>query len=74
MQKHFICATASRAFTRAHSTLLTRMASSMFYYVTYKYVLLKDARLGALYYLLAATIIINMVVKIFHHIALRDNI
>ena len=39
--------------------------TGFFYYVTYKYVLLKDARLGVLYYLLAALIILYTVVEIF---------
>ena len=39
--------------------------ASLFYYVTYKYVLLKDARLGLLYYLLALMIIIYTVIEIF---------
>ena len=41
--------------------------AGFFYYVTYKYVLLKDARLGVLYYLLAALIILYTVVEIFVH-------
>ena len=40
------------------------MAGSFFYYVTYKYVLLKDARLGVAYYLLAALIVLYTVVEI----------
>lgn len=39
--------------------------AGFFYYVTYKYVLLKDARLGVLYYLLAALIVLYTVVEIF---------
>lgn len=39
--------------------------AGFFYYVTYKYVLLKDARLGVLYYLLAALILLYTVVEIF---------
>lgn len=39
--------------------------TGFFYYVTYKYVLLKDARLGVLYYLLAALILLYTVVEIF---------
>ncbi len=41
------------------------MAGSLFYYVTYKYVVLKDVRLGVFYYLLAAMIILYTVVEIF---------
>lgn len=43
----------------------TKMAGSFFYYVTYKYVLLKDARLGVLYYLLATLILLYTLVEIF---------
>ena len=39
--------------------------AGFFYYVTYKYVLLKDARLGVLYYLLAALILLYTVMEIF---------
>jgi len=35
------------------------------YYITYKYVVLKDARLGVLYYSLAALTILYTVVEIF---------
>ncbi len=41
------------------------MASSIFYYVTYKYVLLKDARLGLLYYALAIIIALFTVGELF---------
>ena len=40
------------------------MAGSFLYYVTHKYVLLKDARLGVAYYLLAALIVLYTVVEI----------
>ena len=53
----------------AHPSLLQYCAwfrmAGFFYYVTYKYVLLKDARLGVLYYLLAALIVLYTVVEIF---------
>ena len=35
------------------------------YYVTYKYVLIKDARLGLLYYVLALLTILYTVTEIF---------
>ena len=38
---------------------------NLFYYVTYKYVLLKDARLGVLYYVLALLTVLYTVVEIF---------
>ena len=38
---------------------------SLFYYVTYKYVLLKDARLGLLYYVLAVLTVLYTIVEIF---------
>ena len=38
---------------------------SLFYYVTYKYVVLKDSRLGALYYSLAMLTVFYTVVEIF---------
>ena len=38
---------------------------SLFYYVTYKYVLLKDARLGVLYYVLALLTVLYTVIEIF---------
>lgn len=44
---------------------LSSVMTGFFYYVTYKYVLLKDARLGVLYYLLAALILLYTVVEIF---------
>ena len=40
-------------------------SGSLFYYVTYKYVLLKDARLGVLYYVLALLTVLYTVVEIF---------
>ena len=40
---------------------------SYFDYVTYKYVILKDVRLGVSYYLLALLIVIYTVVGIFYH-------
>lgn len=40
-------------------------SSSLFYYVTYKYVLLKDARLGVLYYVLAILTVLYTVIEIF---------
>ena len=38
--------------------------AGFFYYVTYNYVLLKDSRLGVLYYLLALLILLYSVVEI----------
>lgn len=40
------------------------MASSMLNYVTYKYVVIKDYRIGISYYLLAAGIILYMLFEI----------
>ena len=40
-------------------------SGSLFYYVTYKYVLLKDARLGVLYYVLALLTVVYTIVEIF---------
>ncbi len=40
-------------------------SGNLFYYVTYKYVLLKDARLGVLYYVLALLTVLYTVVEIF---------
>ena len=37
----------------------------MFNYVTYKYVVLKDARLGILYYALVSAILLYTLVEIF---------
>ena len=39
--------------------------SKLFHYVMYKHVLLKDARLGGLYYLLAVMILLYTIVEIF---------
>ena len=47
------------------SAVQDMVMAGFFYYVTYKYVLLKDARLGVLYYLLAALILLYTVVEIF---------
>lgn len=38
---------------------------NLFYYVTYKYVLIKDARLGVLYYVLALLTLLYTVIEIF---------
>lgn len=38
---------------------------SLFYYVTYKLVLLKDKRLGVLYYVLAILAVLYTLVEIF---------
>ena len=57
-------------FTAKYSTVqepnTNKMSSgNLFYYVTYKYVLLKDARLGVLYYVLALLTVLYTVVEIF---------
>lgn len=39
--------------------------AGLLYYVTYKYVLLKDSRLGLLYYILALLTVLYTVVEIF---------
>ena len=46
-----------------HKTETIKM--SLFYYVTYKLVLLKDKRLGVLYYVLAVLALLYTVVEIF---------
>jgi hypothetical protein len=43
----------------------TIAAMSLFYYVTYKLVLLKDKRLGVLYYVLALLAVLFTVIEIF---------
>ncbi len=41
------------------------MSNSLFFYVTYKLVLLKDKRIGVLYYALALLVLLYTVVEIF---------
>ena len=41
------------------------MANSLLFYVTYKLVLIKDKRLGVLYYVLALLALLYTVVEIF---------
>ena len=38
---------------------------SMFHYVTYKYIIIKDKRLGIAYYCLAAVIFLYTIIQIF---------
>lgn len=47
------------------SRLCVRESSEMLDYVTYKYVRLRDSRLGALYYILALLILVYSLIEVF---------